>query len=121
MYACNEHYSATEPRIAEETEMQQASIDGLKEVTQGVYQLAQTIIDASIADNQLISRSLLLSHSLYLAASELGWLIIKINCKEYVERLKVVVNLLNVMAGSWRVDCKTLCISLGRLNCLTSF
>ncbi|KAH7346635.1 hypothetical protein BKA65DRAFT_551529 [Rhexocercosporidium sp. MPI-PUGE-AT-0058] len=71
-YAFNEHYQATEARIAEETEMQQASIDGLKEVTQGVNQLAQNIIDASLIDEQLISKSILITHSLYLTALELG-------------------------------------------------
>lgn len=103
MYACNEHYSSTEARIAEETEMQQASIEGLKEVTQCVYQLAQNIFDVAAMDDQLISRSLLLTHSLYFAASELGWFIREMNFIEDVQFLKVVVKLLKLMSKTWRV------------------
>ncbi|PVH75496.1 hypothetical protein DL98DRAFT_498244 [Cadophora sp. DSE1049] len=103
LYACNEHYSATEARIAEDTEMQQASIEGLKEVTQCVYQIAQNILDAALMDGQLISRSLLLTHSLYFAASELGWFIREMNYVEDVQFLKVVVQLLKLMSKTWRV------------------
>ncbi|KAH7397778.1 hypothetical protein BKA64DRAFT_753456 [Cadophora sp. MPI-SDFR-AT-0126] len=103
MYACNEHYSATEARLGEETEMQQASIDGLKEVTQCVYQFAHSILDVAILDDQLISRSLLLTHSLYFAASELAWFIREMNYAEDVQFLKVIVELLTVMSRTWRV------------------
>ncbi|KAK0103528.1 hypothetical protein ONS95_005549 [Cadophora gregata] len=103
LYACNEHYSATEARIAEETEMQRASIEGLKEVTQCVYRLAQAILDAAVMDDQLISRSLLLTHSLYFAASELGWFIKEMNYLEDVQFLKGVVELLKLISKTWRV------------------
>ncbi|CZR70052.1 uncharacterized protein PAC_19953 [Phialocephala subalpina] len=76
IYACNENYSTIGRRIQEETEMQRASINGLREVSQKVYQLAQQFQNAAIMNGvSVISQSLLLCNCLYQAAGEWAWFV----------------------------------------------
>ena len=104
MYACNEHYSDVGPRIPEETEMQQISINGLKEVTLDIYQLSRQILAASTTmNNLLLSKSFLLCHCLYQAATEFAWFVREDKTIEQVTCLRSVVELLGAIKSRWRV------------------
>lgn len=104
MYACNEHYLATEARIMEETQMQAASVEGLNEICLTICPLAQHIsIGATTTDNHLLSKCLLLCHCLYHVASDYAWFIREENAVEKVASLKVVVELLRTIGTRWRV------------------
>jgi hypothetical protein len=103
MYACNEHYPVSEARLAEETDMQNSSISGLKEVTQSVAQLAQHVYAAARTAESVLSTSLLVTHCLYQAATEFAWFIREDNGAEEVVCLKSVVQLLKAIGKRWRV------------------
>lgn len=53
--------------------MQRTSVCGLKEVSQGVFHLAQYITEQT--DNPEHSTNFFLSHSLFLVSAEFGWFI----------------------------------------------
>ena len=107
IYACNEHDSATEPRIPEETEMQTTSINGLAEVSRGIYQIAQRLSDVlATGDNNVLSKCLLVSHCLYQAASELAWFIREEKVMENVAPLRVIIDILKSIEKRWGVASK---------------
>ncbi|KFX97582.1 hypothetical protein O988_04787 [Pseudogymnoascus sp. VKM F-3808] len=102
MYACNEHYG--QPRLSDEAWMQQASMEGLKEVTRSVYQLAQKILDvAVVTDSLLLSKSLLVCHCLYQASSECAWFIREDKTIEEVACLEAMVMLLRAIGKKWHI------------------
>lgn len=108
MYACNEDYTANRPRIAEESEMQRTSMDGLKEVTHGVYQLSQRILHSAMTTDHLsLSKSLLVCHCLYQASSECAWFIREDNNLEGPACLKAMVELLRAIGTKWPVAGKS--------------
>lgn len=110
MYACND-YSPNQPRISEESEMQRISMEGLKEVTNGVYQLAQRVLHAAITtDHHALSKNLLVCHCLYLASSECAWFAREDNNLEGVACLKAMVELLKAIGTKWLVAGKSLYI-----------
>lgn len=107
MYICNEHYVAGQPRLPDEELMQQASMEGLKEVTRGVYQLSQNILGAAVAtDGLLLSKSLLVGHCLYQASSECAWFIREDKRVEEVACLEAMVMLLRAIGKKWRIGSK---------------
>jgi hypothetical protein len=108
IYACNENYSTDRPRLAEETEMQRASIEGLKAVTKGVYYLAKHISETTLTMDVLISKSPVVLHCLYEASTELAWFISEEGNMEGVVPLKAIVGVLKAIGLSWQVSGKTL-------------
>ncbi|KAH8817088.1 hypothetical protein F5884DRAFT_778396 [Xylogone sp. PMI_703] len=104
MYACNDHDSGR-PRIPEETEMQRISMQGLKEVMVGAYQLAKDIYNNIIAGefNTLLSRSPMLCHCLCDAASECAWFIQEGDGAEGVEHMKMMVEMLRTIEDRWKI------------------
>lgn len=105
MYACNEHYD--QPRLPDEAVLQQESMEGLKEVTRGVYQLAQKVLGVAVAtDNLLLSKSLLVCHCLYQASSECAWFIREDQRVEEVACLEAMVVLLRAIGKKWRIASK---------------
>lgn len=103
IYACNESYAVNRPRIAEETEMQRASIEGLKEITQGVYHIAQQISSTAMSDDLLLSQSPVLLHCLYEASTELAWFIREDNNIEGVVAFNAIVKVLKAIGLRWQV------------------
>ncbi|KAK2757578.1 hypothetical protein FQN54_004547 [Arachnomyces sp. PD_36] len=104
IYACNEHDSAVESRLLEETQMQAASIEGLREVCQDIIPLAHHIsVAATSTVNDILSKSLLLCHCLYHVASEYAWFIREERAMEKVSSLKIVVEVLSMIGTRWRV------------------
>jgi hypothetical protein len=109
MYACNEDYTANRPRLAEESEMQRTSLEGLKDVTHSVYQLAQRISHSAMTTDHLsLSKHLLVCHCLYQASSECAWFIREDNNLEGVACLKAMVELLKSIGAKWLVAGKCL-------------
>jgi hypothetical protein len=110
MYACNEDYTANQYRIPEESEMQRTSMQGLKEVSHSVYQLAQRVLHAAMTTDHLsLSTNLLVGHCLYLASSECAWFIREDNNLEGVACLKAMVELLKAIGTKWLVAGKLPC------------
>lgn len=107
MYACNEQYTAGRARIAEETEMQRASMEGLKEVSNGVSNLAQHISSAAMMTTEpLLSKSPLVCNCLYEASLQWAWFIREDGSLEGVARLKAIVELLKETGRKWQVSGK---------------
>ncbi|KAL2072433.1 hypothetical protein VTL71DRAFT_11776 [Oculimacula yallundae] len=107
VYACNEDYVANRPRLAEESEMQRLSLEGLKEVTYITYQLAQRISHAATTMDPLsLSKNLLVCHSLYQASSECAWFIREDNNLEGIMCLRAIVELLRSIGTKWLVASK---------------
>lgn len=94
-YGCNEHFEVSEERVSEETEMQSASLAGLREVSHSVYGLASAQLGVETV-------SPLLCHCLYLAASELAWFL-REGVSGEVACLGVVVGLLRRVGERWGV------------------
>lgn len=104
MYACNEDYDLNGVRLAEESEIQRTFLEGMKDVTRGVYQLSQRILQTvQKADQPSLSTGLLICHALYLAASECAWFIQEDNTFEGIAGLKAMIELLRAIGSKWLV------------------
>jgi hypothetical protein len=97
MYTCNVQFSALGVRLAEETDMQRASIDGCKEVTREVCRFVEVLSDDGISQNPF------LCHCLYEASAVFAWFIREENKIEEIAGLRVIVRRLREMGRSWRV------------------
>jgi hypothetical protein len=98
--------------------MQRASLKGLKEVTQGVYQLAEHVWESAVTtDSFSLSKGFLICHCLYQASQECAWFIQEDHSAEGVACLKAIVELLRAIAGRWRVAGKPW-VSIVQKSCL---
>jgi hypothetical protein len=103
MYGCNEpdQHSNHEERLPEDTEMQQISLNGIREII--VSQMAlvsRTLLMRSDLANPMVC------YSLYHAASECAWFIRENETHEMVFTMQGYVELLTAVAKRWRVGCE---------------
>jgi hypothetical protein len=97
LYACNEHVLEGQSRLAEETEMQWISFNGLKEVSQSVALHISELANSSIPTSPLVC------HCLYQASEELAWFIKEDNDDDMASSLSVIVKFLMSMSKRWRI------------------
>ena len=114
LYACNEpsvhsRGSAARPesgpRLIEETEMQRASLDGIKEVaTQCVYRIAQSITQPAAAEHGAGAQqvSLMIGYALYHAAGECAWYVKEDQMVDMLDCLGLIVGALRGLEGRWK-------------------
>lgn len=104
MYACNDATDHNRLRIAEETTMQRASLQGIKDVLVAVFALAQRIEGMRSASNaDLFDISPMICHCLADAASECAWFVREEDNVASVEMLRVIVVCLQRLEKRWRV------------------
>lgn len=101
MYGCNEPdaISAAQGRIAQETEMQQAALEGIKSIA--MVKVAKLLQQMRLSNDKCFSP--LLCYVVYHAASECAWFIKESGKAEMVESMRVYVELLRTMEQRWRV------------------
>lgn len=107
-YACNEPGQAlpTE-RLAEEVEMQQISLAGIRELAaKRMPQMAREIISDNQQQSAALSNSPVLVGCLYHAATECAWFIKENDDVEMVDGLESIVQALRVLRPEWGVCSK---------------
>jgi hypothetical protein len=104
-YACNEPGQAlpTE-RLAEEVEMQQISLSGIRELaTKTIPLMARKMISDNQQQSAALSNSPVLAGCLYHAATECAWFIKENDEVEMVDGLESIVQALRVLRPEWSV------------------
>jgi hypothetical protein len=104
-YACNEpgQVLPTE-RLAEEVEMQQISLSGIRELaTKTIPLMARKMISDNQQQSAALSNSPVLAGCLYHAATECAWFIKENDEVEMVDGLESIVQALRVLRSEWSV------------------
>ncbi|KAL4782340.1 hypothetical protein BJX76DRAFT_292733 [Aspergillus varians] len=102
MYACNEHYPPLDnPRLPEETAMQQASIQSIEEMINHGCEVARTVLNYAVVSLDTVAPTL--CHFLYQTASECAWVLREFDSEENKGRLDTIVRALITLSQRWKV------------------
>ena len=99
MYACNEDHDG-DP-IGLEEELQRASLEGIKETTERVYELSKRI-KLSMLEKALPAGPLVI-HCLYYAASECAWFFREDHVLRMQMAFQDIVDVLRLLQRRWQV------------------
>ena len=103
LYACNETCNTRygDVRLGQETDMQQSSLQGLKEVTIAVYKLAQELQHAIASDIESVSP--LVVHCIFQALGECAWYVREDGDENMRSILDTLMDVLEKLRKRWKV------------------